>query len=202
MNIKTLNIKKTETLQEFCDVWALLYTDSERDQTHYKPAIESTIIDKELLLKFYVWKNGSTLSQLKEKSYLENIESKLQEINNLRNNQTTDFEIIKKIFPKVSDIWLITLAHLINPICFPVFDQHVYRAYKFMTYNIIDMPEYDKEKERVKLYLDKYLPFFYILTSSDTTVKRKKLDEALWGFGKFIGKFNSIIEILKTNTKA
>ena len=202
MNIKTLNIKKTETLQEFCDVWALLYTDSERDETHYLPAINSEIIDKELLLKFYEWKNGSILSQLKEKSYKENIESKLQEINNLRNNQTTDFGIIKDIFPKVSDIWLITLAHLINPSCFPVFDQHVYRAYKFMTYNTIEMPEYDKEKERVKLYLDKYLPFFDSLTSSDTTVSRKKLDEALWGFGKFIGKYNSIIEILKTNPKA
>lgn len=195
MPIKTLNFKKTETLQEFCDVWAMLYTDSERDETHYKPAIESEIIEKDQLLKYYEWKNGSTLSKSKGKSYLDNIESKLSEINSLRNNKPTDFKQIQETFPKVSDIWLITLAHLINPDSFPVFDQHVYRAYKFMTYNQVEMPEYNKEKERVNLYLEKYLPFFIELVATDDTINKKKLDEALWGFGKFIGKNSSILDI-------
>lgn len=196
MPFKTLNFKKTETLQEFCDVWAMLYTDSERDETHYKPAIESPKeITKDQLLKYYEWKNGSTLSKSKGKSYLDNIESKLSEINSLRNSKPTDFNQIKEAFPKVSDIWLITLAHLINPESFPVFDQHVYRAYTFMTFNQVEMLEYNKEKERVNLYLEKYLPFFRELVASDVTVNRKKLDEALWGFGKFIGKNSSILYI-------
>lgn len=195
MTYKTLKFKKTENLQDFCNVWALLYTDFERDKTHYKPAIDSKIISRDLLLRYFEWKNGSKLSQLKEKSLKEKVEPKLSEINSLRNCKTSDFQLIREVFSKLSDIWLITLAHLINPEYFPVFDQHVYRAYKFLTCDETEIPEYNKENQRINLYLEDYLPFFKRLVASDDNINKKKLDEALWGFGKFIGKNNSILDI-------
>lgn len=195
ISFNTLNFKKTNTLPEFCNVWAQLYIDRERDVLLYFPAMEDKPINEELLLNYYLWKNGSVLSTNKHKAFRSKILLKLNDINELRNLKTSDFMAIKESFYDVSAIWLITLAHLINPTCFPVFDQHVYRAYKFMKHQTVDMPEYNKEKERINLYQEKYLPFFEELIATDTTIDRKKLDEALWGFGRFVGKNSLILDI-------
>jgi hypothetical protein len=188
-----INIKPVESLKDFCDVWSTLYTDKAKDGLLYYPAIKDSIINEKLLLDYFVWKNGYRLSIPKENSINNNILSKLDEINALRDSKTSNLESIRLSFPNVSDIWFITLAHLINPREFPVFDQHVYRAYKFIEKQTIDTPEYDKETKRLSLYTELYLPFFKTLASTDTTVEAKKLDEALWAFGKFIGKNHTII---------
>lgn len=193
MIFKPINFKKSENLNSFCDVWAEQYSNKNRDMELYYPAINSETLNEALLLGYYEWKNGSILSKPKKNSFVDKIQSKLKEINNLRVKKTIDFKVVSDTFPNVSDIWLITLAHLINPNCFPIFDQHVYRAYKYFANNNTDIFEYNKEKERIKLYVELYLPFFDELIASDITIDRKKLDETLWSFGKFLSNYSHIL---------
>jgi hypothetical protein len=193
MIFKPINFKKSENLNSFCDVWAEQYSDKNRDMELYYPAINSETLNEALLLGFYEWKNGSVLSQLKKTAFVDKIQNKLAKINELKKAKATDFKIIRDSFPNVSDIWLITLAHLINPDCFPIFDQHVYRAYKYLKITNTDITEYDKENKRTKLYLELYLPFFDELIASDKTIDKKKIDEALWSFGKFLSSYSHIL---------
>ncbi|MCP9762974.1 hypothetical protein [Lacihabitans soyangensis] len=192
MNLKTINIKPIHSLIDFCKIWAPLYPDGKRDKEFYFPALEAKTINEELLLGFFEWKNGTKLSTLKKAS-LKNKILKLEVINDLRDRETVDLKKIRASFPDVSDIWLITLAHLINPDAFPIFDQHVYRAYKFLELNTVDIYDYDKEYNRLKLYRSNYLPFFLEIVHDDI-IGRKTLDEAFWTFGKFLATYHRILE--------
>jgi hypothetical protein len=63
---------------------------------------------------------------------------------------------------------------------FPIYDQHAHRA---MTY-IMDHGKMEeikkKDEEKVRLYLDRYLPFFDEFPEMDD----RRVDKALWRFGK------------------
>ena len=69
------------------------------------------------------------------------------------------------------------LLHVIQPDSYPIFDQHVYRAYLFIAKN--QRAEIPDNKRKQDVYFKEYAPFFNELASKG--VSRKKLDEALWG---------------------
>jgi len=56
-------------------------------------------------------------------------------------------------------IWKIFLLHIIDPKRYPIFDQHVYRAYDFLTKNkTIGILSSNKRKEDI--YFSEYISFF------------------------------------------
>jgi hypothetical protein len=76
--------------------------------------------------------------------------------------------------------------HIISPKQYPIFDQHVHRAFKYITEHVNDakLPLNEKSKERI--YYKDYLPFY--LNCKETMNEKftsKQLDDALWLFGKF-----------------
>jgi hypothetical protein len=78
-------------------------------------------------------------------------------------------------------IWNIFYAHCLQPTAWPIFDQHVCRAMWYMRQGEFrEIPGKDREKLRV--YRDDFMPFH----SSFGEVPERRLDKALFMFGKFL----------------
>ena len=74
------------------------------------------------------------------------------------------------------------LLHIIDPDKFPIFYQHVYRAYNFLVNRSIKEIS-DSNKAKLICY-DQYSKFFNKLKSESNDPR--KIDKALWAFGKFL----------------
>jgi len=114
----------------FVQIWSHYYEDPNEDK--YSVAIKKKQFTDSDVKHLFIWKNGMPLSKLKEKS-LRQIQDKLTLINGLKTHFS--IEEFKSQFENLSSIWKIFLLHIINPMKYPIFDQHVCRAYYFITYN-------------------------------------------------------------------
>ena len=72
------------------------------------------------------------LSVLKKKSLKEKVIEKRDLINSYKSAQDLDLENFNKDFKNLSAVWKIFLLHIIKPSKFPVYDQHIHRAYNFI----------------------------------------------------------------------
>lgn len=179
MNFILLSTKPAN-VKEFIDFWFRFYTDS--NENNYSENIKKISFNRDALFSLFEWKNGSKLSNRKMKSFEEKIFTKLKIINSLKTSTDFDLSEFLEEFKNVSAIWKIFLLHIIKPSEYPIFDQHVYRAFCFIKYSKIEeLPYNNKVKE--KIYFEKYLPFFKRVRRGCST---KKFDESLWSFGKFL----------------
>lgn len=178
MKFAKLSFNWTSSLQDFIQFWGDLYFD--RNEKLYFDRIKKDQFTIDDIEKLFEWKNGTPLSQ-KKKNSLKNITKKIHIINKLK----IDFSlnIFNNEFVVISSIWKIYLLHLISPNNYPMLDQHVYRAYYFLTENRREeIPTINQKKE--DFYFNRYIPFFNDLALND--LPRKKIDESLWAFGKFL----------------
>lgn len=77
-------------------------------------------------------------------------------------------------------IWNIFYLHCLDPSTWPIFDQHTYRAMKYIqTGKIIEIGTTHKQK--YESYVQEYRPFLKSLGQSDP----RKTDKALFAFGQF-----------------
>jgi hypothetical protein len=164
--------------KEFVDFWSSFYSYSLEE--YYTPIISKKRFSKDDLLKLFEWKNGGKLAQKKKKA-LESIVAKIDQINTLKLKFCIDTFLKEFSFVKGS-IWKMFLLHIIQPEKFPIFDQHVYRAYLFIDKD--QRGEIPDNKRKQDVYFLEYVPFFNKLSGNGNS--RKKLDEALWAFGKFL----------------
>jgi hypothetical protein len=180
---KIILLKKNVSTVEFINFWSNLYNYSDKENIYLKN-INSNILNNHTLLLLFKWKNGSRLSYPKQKSFDKNILSKIETINILKSN--FNLSLFLKEFNNISTIWKIFLLHIINPKMYPIFDQHVFRAMKYIRFSIIEeIPVDNKHKEKV--YFDEYVDFFNTLKSElPENFNNKKIDEALWSIGKFL----------------
>lgn len=175
---------QSKSKKSFVCFWSQYYKDP--NEKTYSTAIikrQFSLNDIEHLFK---WKNGMSLSKLKKKS-INKLQEKLTIVNELKTH--FDIEKFNLQFKDLSPIWKIFLLHIISPLKYPMFDQHVCRGYYFITCNKAwKKPAENKDKENV--YFDQYIDFFNKLSDdigmSKTISERKKVDEALWEFGKFL----------------
>lgn len=186
MSQKNLFILKAEpilSLDEFVDYWKSYY--DYRDDGKYRNNITVDRFEKNHLDELFSWKNGMTLvgSINKEKAYNNKILAKLPEINGYKQSEAIDIEAFKTDFKDVSAVWKIFLPHIIKPKLYPIYDQHIHRAYNFIhgePWKEIrnTMPDGDK----LEFYFKTYLPFVQKQGVEDL----KALDEALFAFGQFL----------------
>jgi hypothetical protein len=81
-------------------------------------------------------------------------------------------------------IWNIFFLHVWDQ-QFPIFDQHVYRAMRFIeSRQITEIPVANARK--IEIYLKEYLPFYKNLEQYLETIQPRDLDRALWKFGQFL----------------
>ena len=177
MNFTILS-NSTVKPKEFVDFWSAFY--SYALEEYYTPIIEKKRFSKDDLSRLFEWKNGGKLAKKKQKA-LDSIIAKIDRINVLKVNFCFDTFLKEFSFVK-GIIWKMFLLHVIQPDSYPIFDQHVYRAYLFIAKN--QRAEIPDNKRKQDVYFKEYAPFFNELAGKG--VSRKKLDEALWAFGKFL----------------
>jgi hypothetical protein len=175
-------LTKTQSgsLQEFISFWSKLYAYDNAvlyDKIHHKVLSEKDIKD------LYQWKNGMKLSQAKEKSLNTKIIKKIDIINSLRATTEIDLDYFLKEFKEVSVVWKVFLLHIISPSMYPIYDQHIHRAYRFMNNEASDgIKASMNEATKLKFYFEEYYPFVKQSKIDDL----KKMDEAFFAFGQFI----------------
>ena len=180
LNLPILTNRQTGSLQEFISFWSKLYV---YDNAVLYERIHNTTLSEDDLKDLYKWKNGMKLSQPKEKSLNTKIISKIEIVNNLRAASNFDLEYFLKEFKQVSVVWKLFLLHILKPNRFPIYDQHVHRAYRFINNQSSNgIKASMNESVKLKFYFEEYYPF--VRESKITNLK--KMDEAFFAFGQFI----------------
>ena len=162
-------------LPRFVEIWSSVYP--EETDALYNRNIGT--LTPQGIKELFIWKNGTRLSEKKLKSVQDNYVERLARLKALPN----DFPPEKFLQEEFAGgmIWKIFLLHIWQPQKYPIFDQHVYRAMiQLKTGQIAELKEDDKEK--FSKYLKEYLPFFKSLGD----YPKRKLDKALWMYGKFL----------------
>lgn len=191
MNLPILVTKKND-INGFVKFWSKHY--DYPLESLYNERINKEEFSHEDLQQLFIWKNGMKLSARKQESFKEKILSKRSFINKLKKEGDFDLEIFHLEFNNLSAVWKIFLLHLIHPDKFPIYDQHINRAYNFI--HNLDYKNISAEsmtnKEKEEFYFETYIQFIRSLTE----INIKSLDEAFFTFGQFINtkKYVQFIE--------
>jgi len=171
--LKILTYKDTNQL-DFIDFWSKQYKYS--NEYLYNENIGKDLT-KDRILKLFEWKNGTTLSTKKFKSVMENY---VNDTTVFPSEPNKDF-VKKELHKSGGTIWRIFWIHCHYPNIFPIYDQHVHRAMAHLQgWTELEIPKSNKKK--VEIYLEKYLDFY----NNFKGLPHKKVDEALWAYGKFL----------------
>ena len=167
-------VEKNVSEKEFVDYWSKMYEDPREDL--YLKNIHKRLTRKRLL-ELFEWKNGGPISESKCASIQHNYIDKKPVAPDLQDRKS-NIEFISK---PGGAIWRIFWLHCHNSETYPIFDQHVFRAMIYIKYDAIrEIPV--ANTKRAEMYFDEYLPFY----RSFGTQHGKRLDEALWSFGKYL----------------
>ncbi|MDQ2178820.1 hypothetical protein [Marinifilum sp. D714] len=181
MKLPILKIENSD-LNEFINYWSELY--SYPLESLYNERIYKKKFDAEDLLQLFIWKNGMKLSAGKQKSFEDKVLSKRDIINDLKSKQNLGINEFQKHFNNLSAVWKIFLLHIIRPNKYPIYDQHINRAFNYIHgfdyQNISANSMTNNSKE--EFYFNTYLEFIESLNGIDL----KKMDEAFFAFGQFI----------------
>jgi len=158
------------SLEEFLDHWSARYPDS-YDPEKYDPHVGKPLSESSRL-SLFEWKNGSVLSERKKGSVARNYPLSFPK-SALERRYLNPME-------SGGAIWNIFYMHCIDPGTWPIFDQHTYRAMRFMkTGDIVELPA--AKAKIYQVYQAEYLPFVRPLHSDP-----RKADRALFAFGQFL----------------
>jgi len=183
-----LELKKETHINSFIDFWSRLY--SYPLENLYNETIIKKQFEIDDIQHLYIWKNGMKLSNKKQQSLDLKIKPKLILINDYKQNDDWSIDDFQNEFGDLSAVWKIFLLHIIKPEIYPIYDQHIHRAYNFihkLPYSKTSPSLTNKSKEH--FYFNTYLKFVNELKD----VNLKKFDEAFFAFGKFINSNNNII---------
>ena len=186
MNLLQFEITNSKDLNSFVEFWSKLYSYS--NELLYSNVIAKNVFEEDDIQHLFIWKNGMKLSDLKQKSLEQKIIKKLPLINFLKSNETIDLELFKSEFKELSTVWKIFLLHIIKPSKYPIYDQHIHRAFLFIhneDYSELSNTSINNNEKEI-FYFDRYLPF----TEASNAKDLKKLDEAFFSFGQFLNTKN------------
>ncbi|MFP5082146.1 hypothetical protein [Pedobacter sp. JCM 36344] len=182
------SFKETD-FKSFIAYWRTYYNYPDKEEKYYLKPIAKELLDLQDLQLLFEWKNGSILSGLKQKAFNSKVGSFLHEINNLKIRGIVSIDDVRQITPKLtSAIWLIFLTHIIDGEKFPIYDMHVFRAHNYLVKKtIVEIPSNDKKK---LAHYENYLTYFNSLKPQ--IENHKHWDEAMWGFGKYLSRYNNL----------
>jgi hypothetical protein len=169
--------------EPFIDFWSARY--DANDDTFYKDNIGQELTEKRIL-EWFEWKNGRPLSKKKRTSVLKNFVARRRELDEIPEDEEP--AAFLKRFSEGGRIWRIFWLHLCNQ-RFPIYDQHVHRAMRFIQYAVIkEIP--GGEADAIRCYLEEYLPF----NEQFKDLPQRDVDKALFAFGEFLGKCSKFAE--------
>ena len=159
-------------IEAFIDHWANTYAqDPDEADARYLKNIGHPLTH-ESLQELFEWKNGTSMSKRKADSILKNYPISFK-------GEPRDRYLNHKL--PGGAIWNIFYLHCLEKDKWPIFDQHTFRAMKYMQSGIVsEIPESSQQKYSV--YQNEYIPFYESISAS----KHRKIDRALFAFGKFL----------------
>ncbi len=192
-NLLILHQVQETDLQRFIDFWSKLYRYPREDL--YDNTIAKSQFAADDLQNLFTWKNGMDLSEKKQKSLDIKIKSKIGVINQMKLQADFELERFQSEFSDLTAVWKIFLLHIIKPLQYPIYDQHINRAYNFvheLEYRHISASSLTcKLKE--EFYFNTYLGFI----GNQENINLKKLDEAFFAFGQFLATNNNAVLLNK-----
>ena len=177
------------------ELWSSRYFYKVEDK--YTNHIETVFENRNSFDQLYQWKNGTgdKISGYKMKT-IDGFWNKIDVLRSLKENfDWSRFE--RELNPtKSSSIWKCFLIHLVNPNEYPLFDQHVYRSYRFITEGVIEeIP--NSHKRKYEIFRDEYCDWFNNLKVQHG-LDPKKMDESLFSFGRMLKSIKKFpIEIVE-----
>lgn len=178
----------TQDANQFVKFWSSLYNYKEYEQ--YKTAITKDQLSKKDLRVLFEWKYGGDVNTKKERGFLSHVLQHDDTVNNLKKQ----FEKKKfdKTFDKIPATWEIFLMHILQPTVVPLFDKHVYRAFKKLKdVYLKGLPE--KDDDLLKLFNESYMPFFAEMRKAANEFDVFDIDRALWTFGKTLKVYPGLV---------
>lgn len=171
-------------------IYSFLETDQETFITFwsnkYKYSLENLYVEniqrplnENRVINLFFWKNGKNLSARKLQSVKENYIAHLENLPPLNN-----IIQLQNYFAQLNGgmIWNFFWLHCINPNLAPIFDQHTFRACKFISANVVsELFELD-DNAKSYFYFNNYIPFFNQFPNNED----RRVDKALFMFGKFL----------------
>lgn len=176
MRLPVLEKKFISEPSKFLGFWSKLYTyplEHSYNENVLKEEFSSSDIQN-----LFIWKNGMNLSVLKQKSFDSKIKSELKLINNFKFQKTIDLDKFRADFNNLSATWKIFLLHIIKPLEYPIYDQHIHRAHNYfhsLDYRGISTSSISNAKKE-QFYFGKYLDFI----RGFENINLKKLDGAFF----------------------
>ncbi len=165
---------KTTSRDEFIEFWSNQYQYPNEDS--YNSTIGKPLTAARIW-QLFEWKNGGPIAAGKKKS----IQKNYIEANEKAPLKGTPATLETYLNKSGGAIWRIFWLHCQGPKQFPIYDQHVHRAMaKLKGWETQEIPA--KNSLKVKMYLDEYLPFWKEFKNQNP----RKVDQALWSFGKYI----------------
>jgi hypothetical protein len=163
----------------FIDFWAARYTGYDDD--FYEANVGQELTEGRIL-EWFEWKNGTPLSGLKKNSVMRNFVARRHELAHLQDE--TASQLLAR-FSEGGVIWRIFWLHCGQPARFPIYDQHVHRAMRFIQAGVREeIP--GKDPDKIRAYIEQYMPFHARFDG----LPQRAVDKALWAFGKFLGENN------------
>jgi len=188
--VPILQSYQSSNLLEFIQFWSAYY-DYPLEEL-YKTRIGLQQFTQTDIEKLFEWKNGMELSESKKKSLRDNVLNKLDLINAYKQQKELDIDEFKKAFKPMSAVWKIYLLHLIKPDYYPIYDQHIHRAYLYIHHQ-----DYSQKKNTISnkakedFFFNTYLNFVHTIDGCNL----KQIDEALFSFGRFLnGSYGKMVK--------
>jgi hypothetical protein len=167
-------------MNAFVAFWSARYTGY--DDAFYEANVGQELTE-ERILEWFAWKNRTPLSELKRKSVLKNFAARRGELAAIRADEPAS-DILAR-FGEGGAIWRIFWLHCWRPLRFPIYDQHVHRAMRFIQAGVREeIPA--KDVDKINAYIGQYIPFHARFDG----LPHRDVDKALWAFGKFINENN------------
>jgi len=181
MNIPILKSQQLTSYSEFIQFWSTYYDYTLEELYNTRIGLQQfTQTDIE---KLFEWKNGMELSERKKKSLKDNVLDKLDLINTYKQQEKFNLDEFKKVFKSMSAVWKIYLLHLIKPDYYPIYDQHIHRAYLYIHHqDYSQLKNTISNKAKENFYFTYYLNFVHSIDGCSL----KQIDEALFSFGRFL----------------
>lgn len=180
MNAHRIGTKQYTDIKELIDDWQPLYKYRRPDL--YIENIGNGLDSKGYFQKLFNWKNGRKLSDSKQK-LIDGFWKKKSVLLSLRDNIDMD-QFVAEFNPgKNACIWKLYLLHIVRPDEYPIYDQHVYRAYMFIETGQIQEIS-NKDEEKYDHYSESYMPWFESVRKQCLEYSVKHIDEALFAYGK------------------
>ena len=174
------------TKDSFVEFWSSQYDDPNEHLYDDNIEKEKTV---ETIENLYIWKNGLKLSETK----LGRVQREYKPDDDVLTRLKTDRKLWRYISRDNAAIWNIFWLHCLSPLKFPIYDKNAHRAMAFSFGLGVDDLEIPKHETEIGIsYVKYFIPFFQELSQGCTTVRQiRKIDQALFWFGKFIGNIGN-----------